>query len=137
MQMLQDNYKRNKLINKRDKQRAQLAGQTGVSGLQAGLEASRAQSANAAATQTANLERLKLKRLVKLKNKLYNKKLMIFNINKLWKQEIGKRNNSSSTMQCFVEMLAWLKHRFNMHLKLLAYNKLLVVDWVYLVFLKL
>ena len=38
---------------------AQLAGQTGVSGLQAGLEASRAQSANAAATQTANLERLK------------------------------------------------------------------------------
>ena len=38
---------------------AQLAGQTGVSGLQAGLEASRAQSATAAATQTANLERLK------------------------------------------------------------------------------
>ena len=38
---------------------AQLAGQTGISGLQAGLEASRAQSANAAATQTANLERLK------------------------------------------------------------------------------
>jgi hypothetical protein len=38
---------------------AQLAGQTGVSGLQAGLEASRAQSANAAATQTADLERLK------------------------------------------------------------------------------
>ena len=38
---------------------AQLAGQTGVAGLQAGLEASRAQSANAAATQTANLERLK------------------------------------------------------------------------------
>ena len=38
---------------------AQLAGQTGISGLQAGLEASRAQSANAAATQTATLERLK------------------------------------------------------------------------------
>jgi hypothetical protein len=38
---------------------AQLAGQTGVSGLQAGLEASRAQSATAAAQQTANLERLK------------------------------------------------------------------------------
>jgi hypothetical protein len=38
---------------------AQLAGQTGVSGLQAGLEASRAQSATAAAEQTANLERLK------------------------------------------------------------------------------
>ena len=39
---------------------AQLAGQTGISGLQAGLEASRAQSATAAAEQTANLERLKL-----------------------------------------------------------------------------
>ena len=39
---------------------AQLAGQTGVSGLQAGLEASRAQSATAAAEQTANLERLKI-----------------------------------------------------------------------------
>jgi hypothetical protein len=38
---------------------AQLQAQTGISGLQAGLEASRAQSANAAATQTANLERLK------------------------------------------------------------------------------
>ena len=38
---------------------AQLAGQTGVSGLQAGLEASRAQSATAAAEQTSNLERLK------------------------------------------------------------------------------
>jgi hypothetical protein len=38
---------------------AQLAAQTGVSGLQAGLEASRAQSATAAAEQTANLERLK------------------------------------------------------------------------------
>jgi hypothetical protein len=38
---------------------AQLAGQTGISGLQAGLEASRAQSANAAATQTSELERLK------------------------------------------------------------------------------
>jgi hypothetical protein len=38
---------------------ASLAGQTGISGLQAGLEASRAQSANAAATQTAELERLK------------------------------------------------------------------------------
>jgi hypothetical protein len=38
---------------------AQLAGQTGVSGLQAGLEASRAQSATAAAQQTADLERLK------------------------------------------------------------------------------
>lgn len=37
---------------------AQLAAQTGVSGLQAGLEASRAQSANAAAEQTANLQRL-------------------------------------------------------------------------------
>jgi len=37
---------------------AQLAGQTGVSGLMAGLEASRAQSANAAAEQTANLQRL-------------------------------------------------------------------------------
>lgn len=37
---------------------AQLAGSTGVSGLQAGLEASRAQSANAAADQTANLQRL-------------------------------------------------------------------------------
>ena len=38
---------------------AQLAGQTGIGGLQAGLEASRAQSANAAAQQTADLERLK------------------------------------------------------------------------------
>jgi hypothetical protein len=38
---------------------AQLQAQTGISGLQAGLDASRAQSANAAATQTANLERLK------------------------------------------------------------------------------
>ena len=38
---------------------AQLAGQTGVSGLQAGLEASRTQSATAAAQQTADLERLK------------------------------------------------------------------------------
>ena len=37
---------------------AQLAGQTGVSGLQAGLEASRAQSATAAAEQTSNLQRL-------------------------------------------------------------------------------
>jgi hypothetical protein len=37
---------------------AQLAGQTGVSGLMAGLEASRAQSANAAAEQTTNLQRL-------------------------------------------------------------------------------
>jgi len=39
---------------------ATLAGQTGISGLQAGLEASRAQSATAAAEQTSNLERLKM-----------------------------------------------------------------------------
>lgn len=39
---------------------AQLAGQTGISGLQAGLEASRAQSANAAAKQTADLQRLQV-----------------------------------------------------------------------------
>jgi len=38
---------------------AQLQAQTGLGGLQAGLEASRAQSATAAAEQTANLERLK------------------------------------------------------------------------------
>jgi len=38
---------------------AQLAGQTGVSGLQAGLEASSTQSDTAAAQQTADLERLK------------------------------------------------------------------------------
>jgi hypothetical protein len=52
-------YKHNKQIEQAEQAAAQLAGQTGVSGLQAGLEASRAQSANAAATQTANLERLK------------------------------------------------------------------------------
>ena len=38
---------------------AQLAGQTGLGGLNAGLDASRAQAATAAAEQTANLERLK------------------------------------------------------------------------------
>jgi len=38
---------------------AQLAGQTGLGGLTAGLDASRAQAATAAAEQTANLERLK------------------------------------------------------------------------------
>jgi hypothetical protein len=55
---------------------AQLAGQTGVSGLQAGLEASRAQSANAAATQTANLERLKTQAVTEQEKQTLDQKIL-------------------------------------------------------------
>ena len=55
---------------------AQLAGQTGVSGLQAGLEASRAQSANAAATQTANLERLKTQAATEQEKQALDQKIL-------------------------------------------------------------
>jgi hypothetical protein len=58
---------------------AQLAGQTGISGLQAGLEASRAQSATAAAEQTANLERLKTQAATEQEKQALDQKILDIN----------------------------------------------------------